>query len=388
MGEVPRNQQLAHWAKYLRRESHKLYTTGTSKVKLEKFIELAELGFYKKKNGFEVAQGVLDFYNKTFKKTSPVETPVILPHASAEVVHDMEPFAVAEVIDPQEAEESSVTIVKPTKVIYGNIRLRIDMSQTKKAPTQVQKPFAMTLEFAQNSRESPHKVEIPLLKQAADSFVPDMNKRNDIAAAESMYSPFEKQMRDHKQVKQDIFRVKEGDSKKEQVPKYFDDTPSDCKMAEVHVQEDYPISDTTPISKPLISGEHVIKSDYKKAAPSIEGHSPFHEPTKSKGLVDEEVQFVMSQIYISSKKESGTKKRKTEVLTYDFQTPPNISPQRSKFLFETSIHSNNSKKQSGLTGKAGTRTSRETRRSTVIESLDFLHQVYQKFQEKEGKEIP
>jgi hypothetical protein len=118
--------------------------------------------------------------------------------------------------------------------------------------------------------------------------------------------------------------------------------------------------------KTVIYGEHVITSDCKKAAPSIEGHSPFHEPTKSKGSVAEEVQFVMSQISLSSKKESGTKKRKTEFPTYDFQTPPNISPQRSKFLFETSIHSSNSKTQSGLAGKVGTRTSGEMRRSTRI----------------------
>jgi hypothetical protein len=48
----------------------------------------------------------------------------------------------------------------------------------------------MTLEFAQKLRESPHRVEIPLLKQAAEIFVPDMNKRDEIAAAESMSSPF------------------------------------------------------------------------------------------------------------------------------------------------------------------------------------------------------
>jgi hypothetical protein len=67
------------------------------------------------KNVFEGAQDVLDFYNKTFKKTPPVETQVIRPHANAEVVHpqEIEPFAVAEVIDPKEAEESSITIVKP-----------------------------------------------------------------------------------------------------------------------------------------------------------------------------------------------------------------------------------------------------------------------------------
>jgi hypothetical protein len=63
---------------------------------------------------------------------------------------------VAEVIDPQEAEERSITIVKPSPVIYGNISLRIDISQTKKAPTQVHKSFVMTLEFAQKARESPH----------------------------------------------------------------------------------------------------------------------------------------------------------------------------------------------------------------------------------------
>jgi hypothetical protein len=128
-------------------------------------------------------------------------------------------------------------------------------------------------------------------------------------------------------------------------------------MAEVSVQEDSPISDTTPISKLIIYGEHIITSDHKKVAPSIEGHSPFHEPTKSKGSVAEEVQFFMSQIDLKSKKESVTKKRKTEVPTYEFQTPPNIFPQRIKFLFETSIHSSNIKKQSGLSDKGGTRTS-------------------------------
>jgi hypothetical protein len=55
----PQNQQLAHWVKYLRHESHTLFATGTSKVKLDKSMELAELGFYKKKNVFEAAQGVL-----------------------------------------------------------------------------------------------------------------------------------------------------------------------------------------------------------------------------------------------------------------------------------------------------------------------------------------
>jgi hypothetical protein len=79
-----------------------------------------------------------------------------------------------------------------------------------------------------------------------------------------------------------------------------------------------------------ISQSYVITSDCKKKAPSIEGYFPFHEPTKSKGSVSEEVQFVMSQIDLSSKKESGSKNIKTEVPTYDFQTPLNLSPQRSK----------------------------------------------------------
>jgi hypothetical protein len=104
-------------------------------------------------------------------------------------------------------------------------------------------------------------------------------------------------------------------------------------MAEVPAQEDSPISDTTPISKSIIYGEGGVQSDCKKAAPSIEGHSPFREPTKSKGLMDEEVKFVTSQIYLLSEKYTGTRKIKTEVPIYDFKTPPNMSPQRSKLPF-------------------------------------------------------
>jgi hypothetical protein len=117
----PQNQQLAHWAKYLRRESHKLFTTGTSKFKLENIMELAELGFYKKKNIFEGAQDVLDFHNKNFKKTSPVETQVILPHASAEVVHpqEMGNFAVAEVIDPQMQKKAPLLLFNQKKSSMG-----------------------------------------------------------------------------------------------------------------------------------------------------------------------------------------------------------------------------------------------------------------------------
>jgi hypothetical protein len=53
---------------------------------------------------------VLDFCNRTFKKASHVKTEVI-HHASAKVVHPqwMEHFDVAEVIDPQEAEQSYIT---------------------------------------------------------------------------------------------------------------------------------------------------------------------------------------------------------------------------------------------------------------------------------------
>jgi hypothetical protein len=64
-------------------------------------------------------------------------------------------------------------------------------------------------------------------------------------------------------------------------------------MAKVPVQEVSPISDTTPISKSIIYGEYVVHSDCKKAAPPIEGHSPLSEPTKSKVVMDEEVQFVI-----------------------------------------------------------------------------------------------
>jgi hypothetical protein len=52
------------------------------------------------------------------------------------------------------------------------------------------------------------------MKQAAESFVPGTKQRDDVASAESMSSPFEKQMCDHTQFTQDMFRVKEGDRKK------------------------------------------------------------------------------------------------------------------------------------------------------------------------------
>jgi hypothetical protein len=55
-----------------------------------------------------------------------------------------------------------------------------------------------------------------------------------------MSSPFEKQLCDHKQVTQDSFGVKDGESKNKQVPKYFADAPSDCNMDEVPVQENSP----------------------------------------------------------------------------------------------------------------------------------------------------
>jgi hypothetical protein len=103
------------------------------------------------------------------------------------------------------------------------------------------------------TRESPHKADIPLLKQAAESFVPGMNKRDDATEAENMSSPFEKQLYDHKQVTQDMLRVK--------VPTYFADSPSDGNMIEVHVQDDSPISDITPISKSIIYEEDARQSD-------------------------------------------------------------------------------------------------------------------------------
>jgi hypothetical protein len=98
--------------------------------------------------------------------------------------------------------------------------------------------------------------------------------------------------------------------------------------------------------------------------------------------MDEELQFVMSQIDISSEKESGTKKRKTEVPTYDFQTPPNMSPQRSKFLFETSRHKwfsmqssyaqirRNEKKYSRSTGLSTPRSTQSSRIEKAKQSPD------------------
>jgi hypothetical protein len=50
----------------------------------------------------------------------------------------------------------------------------------------------MTLDVAQKSRKSSHKVELPLPKQAAESFIPGMNERDDFSAAERVSSSFEK----------------------------------------------------------------------------------------------------------------------------------------------------------------------------------------------------
>ena len=66
---------------------------------------------------------------------------------------------------------------------------------------------------------------------------------------------FEKQLCNHKQVTQDIFRVKQGDSQKEKVTNLFGDAPSDCKMDEVHGEEDSPILETTPLSKSSYKNE-------------------------------------------------------------------------------------------------------------------------------------
>jgi hypothetical protein len=100
--------------------------------------------------------------------------------------------------------------VKPNKVISANISIRINIAHTKKGPTQVQKPFAMTLEFPQESRESPHEVEIPLLKQAAESFVPGLNERYYFAADKSMSSPFEKYVTPWRKDDQSSFRSELG----------------------------------------------------------------------------------------------------------------------------------------------------------------------------------
>jgi hypothetical protein len=124
-----------------------------------------------------------------------VEIEVILPHASAEVLHpkDMEPFLWQRLLIPKRQKKAHLLFLNQQKS-YVETLVCIGISQIKKAPAQVHKPFAMTLKCVQKSRESPHKVDIPLLKEAAESFVPGIKKRDDFASAESMYSPFEKQL--------------------------------------------------------------------------------------------------------------------------------------------------------------------------------------------------
>jgi hypothetical protein len=117
----------------------------------------------------------------------------------------MEYFAVAEFIDPQDAEESSISIVKPTKVIYstGTQVSALTYHKSRRPQPKFRNPL-WWLWSLYKSQGNHHTVEISLPKQNADIFIPGMNTRDNFAAAESMSSPFEKQLCDHTQVTQDI----------------------------------------------------------------------------------------------------------------------------------------------------------------------------------------
>jgi plastocyanin domain-containing protein len=55
-------------------------------------------------------------------------------------------------------------------------------STKQEDPIPCSETFYNDLNFAQNSRASPDKVEIPLPKEAERSFVPGMNKEDDMTA--------------------------------------------------------------------------------------------------------------------------------------------------------------------------------------------------------------
>jgi hypothetical protein len=68
-------------------------------------------------------------------------------------------------------------------------------------------------------------------------------------------------MCDHKQVTQDMFRVKEGSKS----PSVLLMPLQIARWPNNPVQEDSPTSETAPISKSIMYGEYFVQSDCKKA---------------------------------------------------------------------------------------------------------------------------
>jgi hypothetical protein len=87
-----------------------------------------------------------------------------------------------------------------------------------------------------------------------------------------------------------------------------------------------------------------VQSDCKTPTLPVKENTSAGLTSKSKAGVGEEVQFVLSQKDLSSEREPSKMKSKTDIPSYNFETSHNLSPQRSKFLFETSIQSSNRKK--------------------------------------------
>jgi hypothetical protein len=75
-----------------------------------------------------------------------------------------------------------------------------------------------------------------------------------------------------------------------------------------------------------------VQSDCKKPTLPLKENTPAGLTSTSKIGVDGEVEFVMSQIDISSEREPRKIKSKTDIPSYNFETYHIFSPQRSKFL--------------------------------------------------------
>jgi hypothetical protein len=75
-----------------------------------------------------------------------------------------------------------------------------------------------------------------------------------------------------------------------------------------------------------------VQSDCKKPTLSLKEKTPAGFTCKAEAGVDGEVQFVMSQIDLSSEKEPRKIKSKTDIPSYYFEIYQILSPQRSKFL--------------------------------------------------------
>jgi hypothetical protein len=94
-----------------------------------------------------------------------------------------------------------------------------------------------------------------------------------------------KQLCYHKQVTQYIFRVNEGDSKSSKSPSILLMPLQIARLPKFLYKRI--LQSVIPLQyQSQLFMEKMVQSYCKKDTPSIEGHSPFSEPTESNGLMD------------------------------------------------------------------------------------------------------